>query len=149
MTRVQAQITIAAAPERVWETVMDPQRLGDWVTIHRSVKVKSSDPSHEGARMDQMLHIRGMPFKVHWTLESVRAPKEAEWHGRGPALSHALIHYKLIGNPDGTTTFVYTNEFSAPGGPLGDVASRVVVGHIPEREAVNSLERLKQIVEAS
>jgi uncharacterized protein YndB with AHSA1/START domain len=148
MTKVQAEITIAASPARVWETVMDPARLRDWVTIHRSVKVRSEDPTREGARMDQVLHLRGVPFKVHWTLESVRPPREAEWHGRGPALSHALIHYRLIANGDGTTTFVYTNEFSAPGGHLGNVASRVVIGHTPEREARNSLDRLKEIVEA-
>ncbi len=49
---------------------MDPNRLGEWVTIHRTVKVRSSDPSEPGARMDQVLHILGVSFKVHWTLDS-------------------------------------------------------------------------------
>jgi uncharacterized protein YndB with AHSA1/START domain len=148
VTTVHAQIEIAAAPQVVWDTIMDPNRLGDWVTIHRSVKVKSADPTSEGARMDQVLHLRGVSFKVHWTLESVRVPREAEWHGKGPALSHALIRYRLTGNPDGTTTFDYTNEFNAPGGPLGNVASRVVVGHAPERETEQSLARLKSLIES-
>lgn len=147
MTTVHAQIEIAASPEQVWDTVMDPQRLGDWVTIHRSVKVKSADPTVEGARMDQVLHLRGVSFKVHWTLESVVAPREAEWLGRGPALSHALIRYRLTGNDNGSTIFEYTNEFTAPGGPLGNVASRMVVGNASEREAVQSLARLKELIE--
>ncbi|MGH2842780.1 MAG: SRPBCC family protein, partial [Solirubrobacteraceae bacterium] len=113
MSTVHAQIEIAAPPDAVWDTVMDPGRLGDWVTIHRSVTVLSPDPTAEGARMDQVLHVVGVSFRVHWTLEAVRPPREAEWHGRGPALSRAVIRYRLTGNREGPTTFDYVNEFHA------------------------------------
>ncbi|HEX3615219.1 MAG TPA: SRPBCC family protein [Solirubrobacteraceae bacterium] len=147
MSTVHVQIDIDAPPSTVWETIMDPNRLAEWVTIHRSVKVKSPNPREEGARMDQVLHILGVSFKVHWTLESVVASRQAEWHGRGPALSRAMISYKLTANPDGTTRFDYVNEFHPPGGPLGSVASRVLIGHVPEREARESLTRLKHLIE--
>lgn len=148
MSTVHVQIGIDAPPRKVWEIVMDPNRLARWVTIHRSVTVISSDPREPGARMDQVLHILGVSFRVQWTLESVVPPRRAEWHGRGPALSHALISYELTANPDGTTRFDYVNEFHPPGGPLGSIASRVLIGHVPEREAHESLSRLKQLVEA-
>ncbi len=147
MSTVHVQITIDAAPQLVWDTVMDPTRLGEWVTIHRSVTVKSDDAVSEGAQMDQVLHVMGVSFKVHWTLESVKAPRRAEGGGRAPAMSRAVIRYGLTANEDGSTDFDYVNEFHPPGGPLGNVASKVVVGHISEREAHDSLNRLKQLVE--
>ncbi len=96
--------------------------------------------------MDQVLHILGVSFKVHWTLEHVAFAREAEWHGKGPALSRAMIRYRLKGSDVGTA-FDYFNDFRLPGGALGDAASRVVVGHMPEREAQDSLARLKRVIE--
>lgn len=142
-------IDIKAAPEVVFDTIMDPARLGDWVTIHRSVSNVSHQPERPGARMDQVLCMRGVNFKVHWTLVDISKPKEAEWEGRGPALSKARIHYRLSGEPDGPTKFDYTNEFHAPGGPFGAMASRVLVGQASEREARESLNRLKNLIETT
>ena len=147
MSTVHVQIEIDAPPQAVWDIVMDPNRLGEWVTIHRSVRVKSPLPPKEGARMDQVLQIHGVPFRVHWTLESMVAARSAEWIGRGPALSRAVISYRLTGGPEGPTKFDYVNEFHPPGGPIGDVASKVLIGHVPEREAHESLTRLKALIE--
>jgi uncharacterized membrane protein len=147
MSSVQVKIDIAAPIERVWETVMDPHRLKDWVTIHRSVKEVSDEPLRKGATMDQVLHMRGVSFRVHWTLVDMNEPTRAEWEGRGPAHSEARIRYELSSNGDEQTEFGYTNEFTPPGGRLGNVASRVIVGAASEREANNSLQRLKQLLE--
>jgi carbon monoxide dehydrogenase subunit G len=146
MSAVHVKINIDAPPDRVWETVMDPDRLGDWVTIHRSVKNVSSRPLEKGATMDQMICIRGVTFRVHWTLVDIDPPHHAEWEGRGPAHSNARIRYELS-SANGTTSFEYTNDFTAPGGRLGNVASRVIVGAASEREANNSLARLKALLE--
>jgi hypothetical protein len=96
--------------------------------------------------MEQCLHMRGVNFTVHWELNKVDAPHEAEWNGRGPARSKARIRYQLA-ERDGHTLFQYTNEFSPPGGMLGNVASRVIVGAASEREANASLRALKNLLE--
>ncbi len=148
MSTVQATIKIDVPPERVWETIMDPQRLGDWVTIHKSVD-KVVNPGQPGATMEQMLQMRGVSFKVKWKLATVQSPRHAEWDGAGPAHSRALIRYELQADGDNRTVFEYTNEFTPPGGMLGNVASRVVVGAASEREANNSLRRLKSLLESN
>lgn len=149
MSTVQAQIEIDAPIERVWETVMDPDRLADWVTIHKSVSNVSGQPGRKGSMMDQALHVRGLTFRVHWELVSVSAPNEAQWEGAGPAHSNALIRYELSSNGEEHTTFRYTNEFHPPGGRLGNVAGRMIVGATSQREANNSLSRLKALLEGA
>jgi len=147
MSTVYATIEIDAPMQRVWDTVMDPNHLKDWVTIHRSVREVSDDPLRRGSTMEQVLHIRGVSFHVRWTLTEVRSPEHAEWEGLGPAHSLARIRYELSGDGDGPTMFAYTNEFAPHGGRLGNVASRFIVGATSEREAHNSLARLKALLE--
>jgi uncharacterized protein YndB with AHSA1/START domain len=149
MSSVHVQIEIAAPVQRVWDTVMDPDRLEEWVTIHRAVANVSAKPLTSGATMDQTMHMRGVTFKVHWTLDQVNPPHLAVWEGRGPAHSSAQIRYELSEDGDGRTVFNYHNEFKPPGGRLGSIASRVVVGAASEREARKTLERLKALLESS
>ncbi len=146
MSDVKAEIEIAAPIDTVWETIMDPARLKDWVTIHKSVKHASPTPLRSGATMEQSMAVRGVSFTVHWTLASVHAPRRAEWEGTGPARSEARISYALS-EVDGRTRFVYSNEFHPPGGRLGKVAGRFIVGATSQREANNSLVRLKRLLE--
>jgi carbon monoxide dehydrogenase subunit G len=147
MTLVTASIDIDAPREKVFETMLDPARLKEWVTIHRKVNDVDGGRPHEGYAMEQTLCLRGVNFKVHWELVRCEHPFHAEWHGRGPARSHAETEYRLSGNGRGGTRFDYRNEFRAPLGPLGAVASRAIVGGLPQREAVASLQRLKALAE--
>ena len=149
MSTVHAQIEIQTPIKRVWDTIMDPNALKDWVTIHRSVRDVSDSPLRKGSTMDQVLHVRGVSFHVHWTLTALDSPHHAEWEGHGPAHSEASISYQLSGDGEGPTRFDYTDTFAPPGGKLGNVASRFIVGATSEREANNSLARLKALLERS
>lgn len=147
MSVVHEKISIDAPIQKVWDTVMDPGRLGEWVTIHRGIRNAPDGPLQPGATLEQQMQVRGFRFQVHWTLVSVQEPTMAEWKGRGPAHSGARIRYVLTDNGDGATEFEYTNEFSPPGGRLGNFASRMIVGAASEREAHDSLMRLKTLLE--
>jgi carbon monoxide dehydrogenase subunit G len=146
MTLVTASIDIAAPRERVFDVVLDPKRLDEWVTIHRRVNDVDDGPPHEGYKMVQTLHLRGANIKVRWTLTELEPNARATWEGRGPAHSYARTSYSLSDDGEGTH-FEYQNEFKPPGGIIGSAASRVLVGGQPEREANRSLQRLKALLE--
>ncbi|HEY7934467.1 MAG TPA: SRPBCC family protein [Solirubrobacteraceae bacterium] len=148
MSVVTASIHIAVPPATVWQLVMDPARLGDWVSIHRKLTRADTGPPRVGFQMDQQIHLRGVSLEVHWRLTDCRSEQLALWEGRGPARSSALTEYRL--RPEsGGTRFDYRNEFRAPLGPIGALASRALVGGIPEREARRTLDRLRERLEST
>jgi carbon monoxide dehydrogenase subunit G len=145
MSTVSVSAHILATPEQVWETVMDPQRLGEWVTIHRGLGHTDPGPPRVGYEMDQHIHLRGVNLEVHWQLAQCQPCRLAVWQGRGPARSKARIEYAL--HPEsGGTRFDYRNDFRPPLGPIGALASRALVGGIPEREARRTLDRLSELL---
>lgn len=148
MSEVRAAIDIAADPETVYDLMLDPGRLHEWVTIHRKVDRADSGEPREGFEMDQTLCLRHANFKVHWTLTEADRPRGATWEGKGPAGSYARTSYRLTPHGNGTH-FEYENEFKAPGGFIGKAASAVLVGGVPQREANRSLQRLKALLERS
>jgi uncharacterized protein YndB with AHSA1/START domain len=147
MSTVTASIHIEASPEAVWKTVMDPHRLADWVTIHRKLRHADGGPARVGYEMDQQIHLRGVSLDVHWRLVDCVACERAVWEGRGPARSRARTEYILKAADEGGTQFDYRNEFRAPLGAVGALASRALVGGMPEREAKRTLERLRAYLE--
>jgi carbon monoxide dehydrogenase subunit G len=146
MSLVTASIRIAAPPAEVWKLVMDPSCLGEWVTIHRKLIHADDGPPRIGYAMDQQIHMRGVSLEVHWTLVECRHGERAVWEGRGPARSHAHSEY-ILNAEDGGTRFDYRNEFRPPLGPVGALVSRALVGGMPEREAMRTLERLRAHLE--
>ncbi len=135
-------IDIDAPAQEVYDLVMDAERLHEWVTIHRELL------SHSDSTMQQKLCLRGATFKVDWELAAADRPHHVHWKGKGPARSRAETEYRLSDNGNGGTRFDYRNEFKAPLGPMGALASRALVGGLPEREAHASLQRLKKLLES-
>jgi hypothetical protein len=146
MSVVTASIDIKAPTETVWQVVMDPSRLGEWVTIHRRLVHADPGPPEVGFQMEQLLHLRGVNLTVRWRLVECRPCELAVWEGRGPARSRARTEYHITPNDLGTH-FDYRNQFHPPLGPVGALASRALVGGIPDREAKLTLQRLQALLE--
>ena len=144
---VKATIEIAAPPEDVWELVMDPQRLEEWVTIHRGLGKVSDRPLKDGSTLEQTLCLRGINFHVRWKVAEAEPPELAVWEGKGPARSRTRTQYRLTDNGNGGTRFDYENDFKPPLGPLGAAAGRALMGGVSKREADKTLKQLKQLAE--
>ena len=144
--RVEREIEIGAPPAAVYDLVMDPRRLADWVTIHVGIKSAPDGKLEEGSELTQCLKIAGRRFDVRWTVAEADRPASVVWEGRGPVRSRAKAVYGFTQSGNGTS-FSYLNEFHTPGGPLAKVADRVLAG-TAEREADRSLSRLKALLES-
>jgi uncharacterized protein YndB with AHSA1/START domain len=145
---VTATVELAARPEEVWDVVMDPARLRDWVTIHRSVRAPDG-PLRAGDSFEQTMALAGRGFTVRWTVTGLERPRRAIWEGEGPLRSSARVGYELEPEADGNTRFHYQNSFELPGGLLGRLASRLAGKASFEREARRSLENLDRLFRGS
>ncbi|MBA3300232.1 MAG: SRPBCC family protein [Thermoleophilaceae bacterium] len=144
MSVVRESIEIDATPDEVWEVVMDPRRLGDWVSAHEEV-IDPPARLEPGSEFEQRLCVAGRRFGVRWHLEAAERPNQARWTATGPARSSAEVSYEFSASGGGTR-FDYKNEFSPPGGRL-NVVGRVVGGPPAKRAARKSLRALKQLLE--
>jgi carbon monoxide dehydrogenase subunit G len=143
--KVERTVEIDAPPQRVYDVVMDPSRLEEWVTIHHHLEDAPNGHLRKGSKLTQCLKLAGKKFKVRWTVVENDPCVRVVWEGRGPVASHARVVYGLKANGEGTT-FNYMNEYDLPGGALGRVASRAV-SRVTQKELEGSLQRLKSLVE--
>jgi uncharacterized protein YndB with AHSA1/START domain len=144
--RVERRIEIEAPPEKVYDLVMDPRRLGDWVTIHAGLKQSPNGELRKGSELVQCLKLAGRRFDVHWEVVQAEKPKRVVWEGKGPVHSRAKVVYDLDADGDGKTCFSYMNEYSMPGGPFGRMAGGVLK-RTAERESEHTLAQLKRLME--
>jgi carbon monoxide dehydrogenase subunit G len=143
--RVERSIEIAAPPDDVYEVVMDPARLAEWVTVHEELVHAPDGVLDEGDELAQKLKVAGRAFKVSWRVVKAERPRDVEWEGRGPVGTRARVSYDLEPR-EGGTCFNYLNEYELPGGPLGKLGARAF-RRTAGREADRTLEALKGLLE--
>jgi carbon monoxide dehydrogenase subunit G len=143
--RVERTMEIGAPPERLYDIVMDPKRLEEWVTIHHHLEDAPRGPLKQGSKLTQCLRLAGRKFKVRWTVVENDPCKRVVWEGRGPVGSHARVEYGFESNGGGTR-FSYVNEYDLPGGVLGRIASRTV-SKVTGKEVDATLRKLRSLAE--
>jgi carbon monoxide dehydrogenase subunit G len=143
--KVERSIEIGAPPETVYDLIMDPSRLEDWVSIHHRLEDAPEGQLKEGSKITQVLKLSGRKFTVRWTVVENDPCKRVVWEGMGPIASQALVVYRFEPNDDGTN-FSYLNEYDLPGGALGRIAERTVK-RVTSRAVDRSLRQLKSLVE--
>jgi carbon monoxide dehydrogenase subunit G len=143
--RVERSTHVEAPPERLYQLVMNPSRLDEWVSIHKDLIDAPDGNLRKGSKLTQRLKLAGRTFKVEWTVVENEKDSLVVWEGKGPMGSHASVTYDFE-EVDGGTDFSYANEFHLPGGPLGRMAEPAV-RRVTGKELDKSLEQLKKLVE--
>ena len=142
---VHETVAIDADREAIWEVLMDPKRLGEWVAAHRKLDELPTLPLEQGDRFRQKLGIGPVSFWVEWEILEAKPPELARWRGSGPGGSSADVTYRLERNGDEQTHFEYENDFDPPGGIAGRAAKRVINAAAGQREARKSMAKLKAL----
>ena len=146
MSKLEREIHIDAPAEAVYDKLTDPDCLGEWVTVHDAMEEAPDRNVEPGDTLVQRMKVAGQKFRITWHVDEAQRPSRVVWTGKGPMGTKARATYEIESlNGDGCT-FSYTNEYDLPGGPVGKVAGKAVIG-ASGGEADKSLERLKRLVE--
>jgi len=142
--KVERSMQLNADPQAVRELVMDPDRLGDWVSIHQHLEDSPNGQLRKGSQLTQCLKLAGQRFRVTWKVTE-NTPEKVVWEGKGPVRSRARVVYEFEAK-DGGTCFNYMNEYNLPGGPVGRMAEPAV-RRVTGGELDKSLKNLKALFE--
>ena len=120
MTLVRASIDIDAPREQVYDLVLDPSRLDEWVTIHRRINARRRSAAR-GLR-DGADAVPARQLQGDVDADRGRPPRPRHLGGPRPAPSYARTSYSLNDTEAAARSSDYENEFKAPGGFLGAAA---------------------------
>jgi carbon monoxide dehydrogenase subunit G len=148
MSKLEREIHIDAPAEAVYDKLTNPHCLGEWVSIQDALEEAPEGNLEKGDTVVQRMKVAGRKFRVKWHVDEAERPSRVVWTGRGPMGAKARAVYEITANGGDGCRFSYVNEYDLPGGPVGKIAGRAVVG-ASGGEADRSLERLKELIESS
>jgi uncharacterized protein YndB with AHSA1/START domain len=146
MSKLEREIQIDASPEDVYDKLTNPDCLGEWVSVHDALEEGPSRNVEKGDKMVQRMKVAGQKFRITWHVDEATRPSRVVWTGKGPMGTTARAEYEIESNNGDGCTFSYSNEYELPGGPLGKMAGKAIVG-ASGGEADRTLKRLKKLVE--
>ena len=146
MTRIERAIEIDAPPERVFELLTDLDRLQEWATIAGDTDNPPAKPLAQGATWKHKVKVAGVELESDWTVAAIDAPRFVEYDATGTAGAWLKMRQRVAPSAQGSRVELEV-DYELPLGALGQAVDKLVVERRNEREAEESLQNLKSILE--
>lgn len=145
MARLELRVFIRAAPEKVWPVISNLQSQKKWMVDLRSLEVTHLTQNGVGTVMDVRSELFGLPI-LHDVMEITTwdPPRELGILHRGQFTGTAAFQLEALG---GGTVFTWTEEFTPPLGPIGELAFALVVRPHLRRVFGRSMDNARRLVE--
>jgi uncharacterized membrane protein len=146
MARIERHIKIGRPPAEVFALLTDLDRLPEWATIVVGTRDLSEFPLREGCTFRQTLRVLGREVESDWRVTELEVPRRVAYEAAAPG-GGTLTMRQTVVSGDGGSRVELELDYELPGGWLGELLDRGVVEEQNEREAEQSLERLKTLAE--
>ncbi len=146
MTRVERSIEIAAPPEKVFELLTDLDRLEEWATIAGEAVNPPAKPLTQGAAWKHKVKVAGVELEGDWNVVAIDPPRLVEYEATRSEGGWLKMRQR-VSPKDGGSRVELEVEYELPWGALGQAVDKLVVERRNDREAEESLENLKNILE--
>ncbi len=146
MTRVERSIEINAPPEKVFDLLTDLNRLEEWATIAGDAEQLPPAPLAEGATWKHNVKVAGVQLEGDWRVVAIDRPRLVEYEATRSG-GGSLKMRQSVSPTDGGSRVELEVDYELPWGVLGQAVDKLVVERGNEREADQSLQNLKDILE--
>lgn len=144
MGRYRLTRHIDASPEHVYDALVDPATMKDWMDMHE-VRDLTGGLDVPGTRYTQVV---GGPWRFRGEIIRAERPTVHEQAGRGPwGASFRMTASLSPGN--GGTDLELETEYVVPFGAIGRLLDRLFIERQPRTIANRELDRLVALVEAA
>ena len=146
MTRVERTIEIDAPPEKVFELLTDLDRLQEWATIAGDAVNPPAKPLTQGARWKHKVKVAGVELEGVWNVVAIDPPRLVEYEATRSEGGWLKMRQSVAPSDRGSRVELEV-DYELPWGALGQAVDKLVVERRNDREAEESLENLKNILE--
>lgn len=146
MTRIERSIAIASPPHEVFDVLCDPKQVPHWATIAESFPQSLEAPFTTGQAFDHAIRLSGVRLDARWRVVEYDAPRTVEYDVEG--MAGGWLKMRQIVTPISGGSNVELEIDYGRGDSLAGSSDQVYVERRNEREAENSLNNLKHLVEA-
>jgi uncharacterized membrane protein len=149
MKRVDLSIDIDAPSSQIWAVLTDPPGFPKWIKGIQTVEMETKDPYDAGTRY----HVTAGTGQrsIEWTVEitKVEPERRIDFDYTGDVEGHGGWLIESVEETDGSRVNRVTSfdEFEPPGGWLIKFLSRFWLDNAARSSRMESLERLKNMVE--
>lgn len=147
MAKVRNEVQIDAPPERVWEILIDPERLPQYNATIVEVSDATGPLDQVGASYNAVAKVYGRRIEGRWEVTEVdplrRIVQRASAGDEGAATVIGTIE-----PAGGGTRAAVEVDYQLPAGFLGELADKLFVERSVERDVRHSGENLKALAEA-
>ena len=148
MARLEREIVIAAAPERVFAYLAQPERTPEWSPNVQSVRLTSDGPIGVGATTETVVKALGTTQRAIGRCTAFDPPNRLVIESQTNLGATTINETVLV--PEGPGTRLRAKlDYTLPGGALGGgLGSFLGVDRQIKRDFEQSLARLKALIEA-
>jgi len=146
MPKVRSEIEIGAPPERVWEVLIDPERLPQYNVTIVEVSDATGPLDQVGSTYQAVTKVYGRRIEGRWEVTEVTPLRRTVQRGSGAGGASAIVDGTIEPSGDGTRAAVEV-EYQLPAGFLGEVANKLFIERAVERDVRHTMENLMALVE--
>jgi uncharacterized membrane protein len=147
MGHIERSIELSAPADRVFDILVDLDRLPHWGTIVVRTDGIPEHPLEVGDTFTQVIRIAGKELDTDWQVVELAQPRHVLYDATGPAGGHLWMRQSVSATPEGSHV-TFEIDYQLPGGFLGEAMDRILVERQNEEEAERSLQNLKRLVES-